>query len=73
MQRYIEQLIEDLHAIAHKANASGKTEEEPVHDKESFLKHIEDVENYLHLLLNGSFLYFVKPNIVIIPSFSSIL
>ena len=48
MQRYINQLIEDLHEIAQKASLSGKTAEEAVSDDESFLKHIEDVENYLH-------------------------
>lgn len=48
MQQYIKQLIDDLHEIAQKANPSGKTEEEPVHDNETFFKHIEDVENYLH-------------------------
>ena len=48
MKLYLTQLIEDLHETAQKANPSGKTEEETVHDDETFLKHIEDVENYLH-------------------------
>ena len=48
MQRYLTQLIEDLHEIAQRVNPSGNTDEETVHDQESFFKHIEDVENYLH-------------------------
>ncbi len=49
MQRYITQLTEDLHEIARKAYPLGKTEEKKtVYDDETFLKHIEDVENYLH-------------------------
>lgn len=48
MQRYIGQLIEDLHEIIKKMNLSGNTEEETVHNEETFLKHIENVENYLH-------------------------
>ena len=48
MQRYINQLIEELHEIAHKVNPTGSFKEETVHDDESFFKHIEDVENYLH-------------------------
>ncbi len=48
MQRYITQLIEDLHEIVQKVNPSGKViEEETIHDDDSFARHIEDVENYL--------------------------
>lgn len=48
MQKYITQLIEDLHQIAKEVNPSGNTEDEPIHDDESFFRHISDVENYLH-------------------------
>ncbi|MFA9371452.1 MAG: hypothetical protein ACERIH_07040 [Labilibaculum antarcticum] len=48
MQHYITQLIEDLQEIVQKINPSGTTEEETIHDDESFSRHIEDVENYLH-------------------------
>ena len=48
MQRYITQLIEDLHEIAQITHPSGKTAEETVHDDKTFLKHLEDIENYLH-------------------------
>lgn len=48
MEHYITQLIEDLHEIAQKASPSGKAEEEMASNDEAFLKHIEDVDNYLH-------------------------
>ena len=48
MQHYVYQLIEDLHAIILEINPPGKTQEEPILEEESFIRHIEDVENYLH-------------------------
>jgi len=48
MQLYLSQLIEDLHQTTNKVNSSRNTEEEPIHDNESFYKHIADIENYLH-------------------------
>jgi len=48
MQHYIDQLIEDLHEILREMNPPGKTQEDPILEEESFIKHIEDVENYLH-------------------------
>jgi len=46
MQRYINQLIEDLHEIAQIKNQAANTETDT--DDEALLKHFEDVENYLH-------------------------
>lgn len=48
MQHYIEQLIEDLHDIIQEINPLRKTREEPILEEDSFIRHIEDVENYLH-------------------------
>lgn len=48
MQRYIDQLIEDLHEIIQEINPPGKIKEEPIAGEESFIRHLEDVENYLH-------------------------
>ncbi|MGE4590103.1 MAG: hypothetical protein AB7E34_11110 [Acidaminococcaceae bacterium] len=46
MQRYINQLIEDLHEIAQIKNQTANTE--PDRDDEALLKHFQDIENYLH-------------------------
>lgn len=46
MQRYITQLIEDLHEIAQIKNQTANTE--PDRDDEALLKHFQDIENYLH-------------------------
>lgn len=48
MEKYIALLIEDLHEIIRGKNQGDLIEENTVSDEESFLKHIEDVENYLH-------------------------
>lgn len=48
MERYIQQLIEDLRLLISKMKTPEETEIKSVHDDESFRKHIEDVENYLH-------------------------
>jgi len=48
MDRYIEQLIEDLNILTSKKNSHTETETESENDDESFLKHIENVENYLY-------------------------
>lgn len=48
MQRYIDQLTEDLHDIIQKINPSVDVQEEPIHDEEAFFRQIEDIENYLH-------------------------
>ena len=46
MQRYINQLIEDLNEIAQLKNQAASTETDT--DDEALLKHFEDIENYLH-------------------------
>ena len=48
MQRYIEQLIEDIREAMPNCNPAIELKDNSVHDDESFLKHIEDVEKYLH-------------------------
>jgi len=48
MERYLKQLIEDLHQISNNVNSSDSTKDEPINDEESFYRHIEDVETYLH-------------------------
>ena len=48
MQRYIDQLIEDIKEMYEKMEVVPDTEDETVTDDESFFRHIENVENYLH-------------------------
>ncbi|MRT94568.1 hypothetical protein [Ancylomarina sp. 16SWW S1-10-2] len=48
MEHYLNHLIEDLHQITNNINNSDRTEDESINDDESFYKHIEAVENYLH-------------------------
>lgn len=48
MDRYIELLIEELNKISLKMNSSNETVLESADEDESFLKHIENVENYLY-------------------------
>ncbi len=48
MDHYIELLIEDLHAITGERPLHEENTEERVHDDETFFRHIENVEKYLH-------------------------
>lgn len=48
MDRYIEQLLEDLNKITSQINSGSEEDTESENDDESFFKHIESVENYLY-------------------------
>ncbi len=47
MQRYITQLIEDLHEIA-QLQKQMAANTKPDHDDDALLKHFKDIENYIH-------------------------